>query len=251
MKTLLILLLAFVSAASAGTPKYSPVKGAEAVPLAADNAYFRTAGTAAYDYWNLSAFYVPQFNDAACSAASVAMALNALLNVRRQRGDDEKNIEQQALVEKVSGVKWKELVSEPGSEGRHGLTLAQLGQVSREALAAYGAAEFSVTVTTAAAETAQSIEAFRKALVWNERNPDDIMLLHFSQAAVTGAPGGPYPHISPVGAYDEKTHRVLIMDVDREWYEPYWAADIQVFNAMAVKTAAFGAGGYVVLKIGK
>ncbi len=103
----------------------------------------------------------------------------------------------------------------------------------------------------AGAQTAQSLEAFRKALAGNERDPNDIMLLHFTQDTLTGAPGRVYAHVSPVGAYDEKTHRVLIMDVDREWYEPYWAADTQVFSAMAVKTKAFGQGGYVLLKTEK
>ena len=251
MRTLFVFLLIFSVPAGAQTPKYSPVKGAVVVPLSADNAYFRTPGAVAYDYWNLASFYVPQYTGAACSAASVTMALNALLNVRRQRGDEEKNLEQQTLVEKVTGVKWKELVNEEGYEGRHGVTLAQLGQAAREALAASGAAGYTVSVTTAAVQTAQALESFRKALVWNERNPDDIMLLHFAQDALTGAPGGPYAHVSPVGAYDEKTRRVLIFDVDREWYEPYWAADTQVFSAMAVKTKAFGQGGYVILRAGK
>ena len=250
MKIVLIILLSFPAAAAAGTPKYSAVDGALAVPLAADNSYFRAPGTAAPDYWNLSSFYVPQFNGSSCSAASVVMALNALVNVRRARGDEEKNIEQQPLLEKISGVKWKELLSEAGYEGRHGVTLEQLGLVSREALALYGGAGFSVQVTTVTGEPSE-LAVFRRALSGNEKNPNDIMLLHFAQDALTGAPGGPYAHVSPVGAYDAKTRRVLVFDVDREWYEPYWAQDTQVLKAMAVKTKAFGYGGYVVLKVAK
>jgi Phytochelatin synthase len=33
------------------------------------------------------------------------------------------------------------------------------------------------------------------------------------------------PHISPIGAYDRDARQVLIMDVDREWYVPYWSPD--------------------------
>ena len=251
MKIFLLSLLLLPGTAGAETPKYSPVNGALAVPLSADNAYLRDPAHPAYDYWDLSSFYVPQYTGAACSAASVSMALNALLNVRRSRGDMEKNIEQPALVEKVSGIKWKELVSEPGDEGKHGLTLNQLAQASKEALAAYGAAGFTVSSTAVNGQGALALENFRRALSGNEKSPSDIMLLHFTQDTLTGAPGGPYAHISPVGAYDEKTHRVLIMDVDRQWYEPYWAADTQVFKAMAVKTPAFGAGGYVIIRAKK
>jgi len=254
MNRLLILfssLLLFAAAAPAETPKYSPVDGAEAVPLSLDNSYFRGPASPAGDYWALASYYVPQATGASCSAAAVSMALNALLNARRGRGDDEGNITEVKLVEKVSGLKWKELVSEAGADGRHGLTLVQLAAASKEALAAYGASDFSVSSVTVSTQSALALENFRISLLENERNPQNIMLLHFAQEALTGAPGGPFPHISPVGAYDEKTHRVLIFDVDRAWYEPYWAADIQVFKAMAVKTKAFGHGGYVILKTGK
>ena len=251
MKIFFSLFLFLAAAALAETPKYSPVDGAEAVPLSLDNSYFRSPASPAGDYWALASFYVPQANGYSCSAAAVSMALNALLNARRGRGDDEENIAGGKLTEKVSGLKWKELVSEPGADGRHGLTLVQLAAVSREALAAYGAPDLSVSSVTVSTQSALALENFRRSLVENERNPQDIMLLHFTQDALTGAPGGPFPHISPVGAYDERTHRVLIFDVDRQWYEPYWAADIQVFKAMAVKTKAFGHGGYVILKTGK
>lgn len=251
MKIIFSFLLFLAAAARAETPKYSPVDGAEAVPLSLDNSYFRGPASPAGDYWALASFYSPQANGYSCSAASVSMALNALLHARRERGDDEENISEGKLVEKVSGLKWKELVSEAGADGRHGLTLVQLAAASREALAAYGAAGFSVSSVTVSTQSALALENFRRSLAGNERNPQDIMLLHFTQDTLTGAPGGPYAHISPVGAYDERTRRVLIFDVDRQWYEPYWAADIQVFKAMAVKTKAFGHGGYVILKTGK
>ncbi len=251
MKTLLLSLLLLAGAAGAETPKYSPVNGALAVPLSLDNAYFRGPAVQAFDYWALSSFYVPQYSGAACSAASVSMALNTLLNARRQRGDEEENITQEKLMEKVTGLKWKELLSPEGLDGKHGLTLNQLAQASREALAAYGAAGFTVSSTAVNGQGALALENFRRALSGNEKSPGDVMLLHFTQDTLTGAPGGPFAHISPVGAYDEKTRRVLILDVDRKYYEPYWAADTQVFKAMSVKTPAFGAGGYVIIRAKK
>ena len=38
---------------------------------------------------------------------------------------------------------------------------------------------------------------------------------------------------------------VLVFDVDRDWYEPYWVPDEALLQAMAHSTAAFGRGGYV------
>jgi len=256
MKTLILAALMPLSAAAAEpvpavpveAPKYSPVDGAVAVPLTLDNAYFRNPANPAYDYWALASFYLPQRNGASCSSAAAASALNALLNARRERLDSEENVTEAGLVEKVSGLKWKELASEAGLDGRKGLTLDQLAAGLREALSAYGAADTAVSSVTVSAPTAAALDKFRRALAGNERSPDDIMLLHFAQDALTAAPGGPYPHISPVGAYDERTRRVLIFDVDRQWYEPYWASDIQVLKAMAVKTKAFGHGGYLTLR---
>jgi len=238
------------AAAMADRMKYEPVEGAVAVTLSMDNAYFRGAGAPAFDYWNLSSFYIPQRNGASCSSASVAMALNALFNSRRRRGDVEENLDEPALVQRISGIKWKALVSEAGENGRRGLTLEQLLLVSREALHAYGGEDVGAAAVQVSTPSAEALAAFRRALAANERNPDDIMLLHFAQDTLTGDLGGPYAHISPVGAYDEKTRRVLIFDVDRRWYEPYWAADVQVLKAMSVKTKAFGHGGYVVLRKG-
>ncbi|HNW44366.1 MAG TPA: phytochelatin synthase family protein [Elusimicrobiales bacterium] len=238
------------SAGAAPAPKYSPAGGAAAVPLAQDNSYFRDAANPAYDFWALASYYAPQRNGYSCSAASVAMALNALLGARRQRGDAEENITEENLLAKAAGP-WKALVSEAGSGGRHGLTLKQLADAAREALAAYGAAGASVSAVSVSTPSAAALESFRAALAGNERDPRDIMLLHFTQDTLTGAPGGPFPHISPVGAYDAKQRRVLIFDVDRQWYEPYWASDAQVLKAMAAATPAFGRGGYALLKAGK
>jgi len=248
-KIFLCVLFVFHAFVEAATLKYAPVNGRQAVPLSADNTYFRTSSVAAPDYWSLASFYVPQYNDYACSAASVSMALNALLNARRMRGDYDENILSPVLPEKIAGDKWKELLSVPGFNGRHGVSLSQLGMIANEAMVTYSSSTFSVTITTAAAVNTQNLETFRQAVILNENSSSDILLLHFVQDRVTGAPDGPYPHVSPVGAYDAKTRRVLIFDVDRRWYEPYWAADTQVFDAMAFETKSFGHGGYVLIKI--
>ena len=214
MRVLLPLLLYFASPAFCGAPKYSLVDGELAAPSSADNSYFRAAGHPAYDYWALpSFFYVPRRNGYSCSSAASAAALT----------------------------------SEKGLGGRHGLTLDQLASALRGALAAYGAKRASVAALEVSSADASVLEKFRAALAENEKNPDDIMLIHFTQDILTGAPGGPHPHVSPVGAYDSGTRRVLAMDVDREWYEPYWAADTQVLKAKAAETAAFGHGGYALI----
>ena len=96
-----------------------------------------------------------------------------------------------------------------------------------------------------AAGDGAALENFRQCLMENEKSPDDIIVLHFVQDDLTKAKGGPFPHISPVGAYDAARERVLIFDVDREWYEPYWVPICDLLKAMAHETKAFGRGGCI------
>lgn len=72
-----------------------------------------------------------------------------------------------------------------------------------------------------------------------------MILIHFTQDPLTGASGGPYPHISPIAAYDAGTGRALVLDVDREYYEPYWVDAALIVKAMAARTAMYGHGGWI------
>ncbi|MCX5796266.1 MAG: hypothetical protein NTY77_12295 [Elusimicrobia bacterium] len=248
MRAWLILALLCRAPAWAADPKYGPPESPLAVPLSQDHAYFRAPGHPAPDFWRLNSFYVPQINGYSCGAAAASMALNALLNAGRPRGDQDQNITQEELLDQVKGD-WQALLSEPGLGGRHGLSLAQLEAFLKAGLAAYSKAEFLVERHEAAARGDRELKDFRRALAENEKNPEDLIIVHFVQDDLTLAKGGPYPHISPIGAYDAARKRVLVFDVDRHWYEPYWVPDEALLKALSHETAAFGHGGYI--RIGK
>jgi len=240
---LLALCCAIASAAPAD-PKYGPAGAPIAVPLSQDHDYLRAPGHPAPDFWRLNSFYVPQMNEYSCSAAAVSMVLNALLNTSPGRGAQDRNITQTDLIAKVAGD-WQALLSPGGLRGRHGLTLPQLEAFLRAGLANYSRAKFAVQKHEATASGAEGLQAWRAALTQNEKDPDDLIIVHFVQDDLTSDKGGPFAHISPVGAYDEARRRVLVFDVDRDWYEPYWVPDAALLNAMAHETAAFGRGGYI------
>lgn len=241
------LALTLRDSAGAQPPKYGPQGAPRAVPLSADHGYL--AAAPAPDFWALMPHYVPQMNGAACSVASVAMVVNAAVRTGRPLGNDDKNITQQALLDRVPAEHWKDRMSPLGYLGRHGLSLAQLQTVTQAALAAFGAPKAKARAVPADGSD-EGMKGFRAALTRNERGARDAILLHFAQDEVTAAPGGPYPHISPVGAYDEARRRVLVLDVDWEWYEPYWVADDVLYGALSKKTLYFGAGGYVQVDYG-
>jgi hypothetical protein len=245
---LIFALLLCGARASAFDPKYGPAEKPIAVPLSRDNAYLRESTHRAPDFWRLNSFYVPQINAYSCSAAAVAMVLNAMLNVDRLRGDQDKNITQEELLDKVKGD-WQALLFAQKLGSKHGLTLAQLEDFLKAGFKTYSKAKFLVERREMTAHGEKELAEFRRALVENEKVPDDLIVVHFVQDDLTKAKGGPFPHISPIGAYDPATKRALIFDVDREWYEPYWVPDEELLRAMAHETIFFGHGGYI--RVGK
>lgn len=230
-----LLLVTSSAIAAEAHPKYGP----KATPLINDHQYFR--GAVAGDFWRLMPFYVPQSNDYACSAASIAIVFNAAIKSRARIAETERNITQDMLLKSIRDLPLRELVSKDGLQGRHGLTLDEL-RIAVEETARSQNVRAQVTVRSS---RNRSLEEFREIFRANEENPSDFLLVHFVQDDLTGAGGGPYAHVSPIGAYDSATHRVLILDVDREWYSPYWVSDADLLAACNHVTKSWGAGGLV------
>ncbi len=214
----LIGLAATPAAAFDGKPKLGP----DTVPITAASDYLRQAP--APDYWRLSAFYVPQATSSACSVASVAMAVNFARGL--PPGAEEAIVTQAALLEAVGDADW----AAKGAEGGDGVRFDEFVAKLRAALAAYGLDGIGLEVIRPADASAASLATIRDALAANEGSDRDLILAYFNQGVLTGDWDG--PHISPVGAYDAGTAHVLVMDVDREWYVPYWASDTKLLEAM-------------------
>ena len=226
-------------------PKYGPAKNPIAIPLSHDYSYFSDKASKGSDFWSLIPFYVPQFNDYSCSTASVAMVMNGILMAGKALRNSDKNITQADLLEKIRANHWKERVSNKGYMGHHGLTLSQLAEAIKESLKGYGINNYSVLEIPTNNYSEAGLQKFRDVLHRNESNNKNFLLVHFVQDDLTKASGGPFAHICPVGAYDSAKRKVLILDVDRDWYEPYWISDDQLFRAMIHKTDMFGFGGYI------
>jgi hypothetical protein len=166
---------------------------------------------------------VPQQTASACSLASITMALNFMRGLPREA--EEAIVTQPALLTKLGDARWAEEVAEDGS----GVTFTEFVAIVKRSLAAYQLPGYLEVIRPVDA-TAETLARLRQALVANEANARDIVLVYFNQRVVTNDWDG--PHISPIGAYDRKARQVLIMDVDREWYVPYWTADTTLLAAM-------------------
>lgn len=229
-------------------PKYGPVGAPYATPLWQSHEYFQSAKHPAPDFWALITHYTGQHNSLSCSAAAVVMVLNA---INRTHGDlraQDANYQQSKLIDEVKAGNWKERVTGDGWKGRKGLTLAELADVMTDALKTQGITGWTVSFRFFQDTTPKSLEELRAILQTNESSADDFVILHFLQDRLTDDPGGPYAHISPVGAYDAASGRVLILDVDREYYGPYWVSVERLLTALTARTPTYGYGGLLIVR---
>ena len=179
-------------------------------------------------FFRLAHFFQAQTNPLYCGVASAVMILNAL------RQPHDKAAAQPTIEVKIpeatqsipfatfvqstflgaptEKVKPRAVVEyrEKNSEGtyRPGLGLMELKGLF-EAYGAKAGGEFA---------SATTLEKFRGQLKTNLGPSETFMLVHFRSDLIGGLPRG---HISPLGAYDETSDSVLILDVAAHkgpWY---------------------------------
>lgn len=229
-------------------PKYGPAAAPCAVPLWQSPEYFQSAGHPAPDFWALINYYTGQESGIYCSVAAVTMVLNAITRTSADLRASDANYRQPQLLDDVRTSHWKERVTGNGWEGRKGLTLAELEDVVGDTIKTYGLQGWTVTRRFFTEATPAALAELRAILEANEASSSDFVIAHFLQDKLTCDPGGPYPHISPIGAYDAASGRVLILDVDREYYSPYWVSVERLLIALCARTPAFGHGGLIILR---
>lgn len=179
------------------------------------------------DFWGLMPYYLPQQTGSACSIASVVMVLNAA-RAKQDLGAKDTLITQQNIFDKVKNKTWKKAVSSGGG----GVTLDELGKYVLESAKVYGFANGKLDIVHADPKNLEIKAKLHEALVANEKNANDFIIVNFLQSEYTGDPEGAVGHIAPVAAYDEKNSRVLIFDPDREYYEPYWVSEDTLLKGM-------------------
>lgn len=228
---------------AAGERKPAPKYGPGASRLSASNDYFRS--NPAPDFWALIPYYVPQQDGRSCSVASIAMVVNGARSAGELTAADELVL-QPAVLKKVDDRVWTRFIR----QGRRSIVLDELGELVRKALKAYGITAVSVDVVHVA-DTGEATKAsVRKDLVANERSADDFIILNFLQSSLTGDPEGAIGHIAPLAAFDAKTDRALVLDPDRQYYEPYWVSlDALLTGMSTIDPGAKKARGYVRVRV--
>jgi hypothetical protein len=212
--------------AADATESHTPKYGSTTIPLSHDHAYFENRSHAAPDFWALIPYYVPQ-EEHACSAASISMVLNGFKSAKPLKSSDEL-VRQLPLIQKTNDPNWQKAIASGNCLGLESLT-----GVLRNVMKIYGYDNAKVEVTHITDQSPKTASLLRKALRENEKSSHDFIIANFIQGILTGDPEGmDSGHVSLVGAYDAKAKRVLILDVDRQWYEPYWVPEALLLKAM-------------------
>jgi len=198
-----------------------PKLGANATPIQLSHDYLRTHP--APDYWALSPYYDAQATGSGCSLAAVTMLINALRGLPPNAKD--RLATQKDLLAAVAEATW----ADETREGGRGVTFDELRHYITVGLAAYHL-DAAVEVFRPQDRSGTTLAQMRRLLAQNELDDHDIVLAYFDQGVLTGDWDG--PHISPIGAYDAERRQVLIMDIDREWYVPYWSGDEKLLEAL-------------------
>jgi hypothetical protein len=228
-------------------PKYGP----QATPLTNSHEYLEK--NKAPDYWALSPYYVSQIDDSACSVASVSAVVNAAraaLGLSKKLTSDDELATQKGLLARVKTPDWNGGLWGKLTSVTHGVPLDHLGKIVQDSLAAYGVAGATVTTVHVKDTSQQSLKELEQVLLENEKSAYDFIILNFNQAIYTG--DAEVGHISPLGAYDAANHRALVMDVDRQWYEPYWVSSETLLAGMATRDKSASQNrGYIWVKLAK
>jgi Phytochelatin synthase len=198
-----------------------------------DGETFLIESKAREDYFPLSIQFVTQKTPAYCGVASMVMVLNAL-NVPAPSTPDNQAFrsftQDDVLDDRTDAVLPRDLLA------RQGMTLDQLGALL---------ALHPVSVEVHHARDG-GLETFRSTASSALESGNHFVIVNFLRKAIGQQTGG---HISPLGAYDAKEDRFLVLDVARYKYPPFWVKASDLFDAMNTTDASNGGKtrGYVVV----
>ena len=231
MKNAILLVSALLFASSQPSwagPKYGP----NAVPLSRKSnlQYFKK--NAAPDFWALISYYLPQPTAKACGATTMALILNAARSALPMTSD-QKLLTVTSFVKDYTDTAYDETILGTKFD-RANVTnknMARLLEQAATKLKINTPSTHTDVVDIDLTDLEKSRKKFIAALIENEKSTDDFILISFIQGTLTGDPEGG-AHVAAIAAYDQKNKLVLIMDPDRDWYEPYWSPVDKVFDAV-------------------
>lgn len=209
------------------------------VSIILEHHYMRTHNAPVY--WKISPYYLPQPTDASCSLASATMVINALRIPQMQYANQ--SLATTNSVMHSTNDSWANDVKQGGI----GVTLDQLGSFLAQAIKAYRILPTNLEVIHAT-EAKEFATKFHQALLEGEKTGRTFIIVNFDQKFISGTES--IGHFAPVGAYNVNSKQVLIMDPDREFFEPYWVPEHRLLKSMeTVDIDAQRSRGFIVVTL--
>ena len=196
------------------------------------------------DFFSLSNHFISQDNRIFCGPVSSAIVLNALrLGKRDGLPRDRRSIAEDEMVWLPQGadpffgkytpnnvlndrtktrleVLGRPILIDGAPKRDYGLQLRQLAQVLRS---------HGLEVVTRVVDGSADPAAIRREIAANLATGDDFVLVNYARRGLGQEGGG---HISPLGAYDERSDSFLIMDVNPNRAPWVWARADDLVAAM-------------------
>ncbi len=190
-------------------------------------------------FWQLVQFYSPQPDLGSCSVGSCTMVLNALpieRPVSKQHRPYKLYTADNFFTPEVEGILKTEKTTARQKVSGSGITLEQLAEVL---------ASFPVTVKCVYG-SASNIDTFRSVLGESLTRSDTYIVVNYLRKSLKQESGG---HISPLGAYNEKADRVLVIDTANYKYPWTWVKMEDLWKAMAgtIDSESNRSRGYVIV----
>ncbi len=219
----LLATLMLLGPGAAGTTLATPIAPIAAVSAEGQALLWRSGDRS--DYAPLAQEFITQANLAYCGVASAVMVLNSLgIPAPAAAGYGAYRFwTQENFFDNLA----TRAVLPPETVARQGMTLDQLTAL----LGSHGLqAERSYASDL-------SLEQFRQRVRGNLRQPGDRLLVNYYRPAVGQQGGG---HISPLAAYDERSDRILLLDVARYRYPSVWIRTEDLWQAARAVDSSSG-----------
>lgn len=204
------------------------------------------AGGTAESYWKLTEHFVNQSDPAFCGVTTLLMCLNAMCidpNIRWRGGWRFYGSEDVLLNRccfSAERIRRKGIILEDFARlGRcHGLTIDLKRPQLEEKQDSKSRNENNNDENNAGcivheADPSFSLDDFRRDIRWilsgSEAKHQPLLVVSFSRPALGQTGDG---HFSPIAAYHEETDQVLVLDVARFKYAPYWVRVEDLFQSM-------------------
>jgi hypothetical protein len=241
---LVFLTLQFITPSTVGAkPKYGPDPNPRATPLSMSYDFF--SEIQAPQFFALVSFYIPQMTSSSCSSASLAIILNAA-KAQLKRTSEESNITELGLIKKFNIHNWEEkTLNKDGYHGEHGINISDFREIVELAFKQYGFPNATVELVKVGNTTTVLKNKIIEDLKSLSRQR--FIIANFDQYIFTDDVH--VGHFSPIAAYNEKKSSVLVLDTDREYFEPYWVSFDTFFSGVNTKYSSNNYRGYLLIDL--